>query len=376
MKKFVYSAVALATATGASYAADTGWASLDQEISGLSSSLSAQNAGGPKVGGWVITSVRSQDGNTVLVDDGAGGFDLETDEDQLGFNLDQVRLHVTGDVSNDYSYKVSFELESGSAELKDAYIKWKVMDSISATMGQFYVPTLRSATRDESTLLFLGRTNIGAILNDGYDSFAAQGIIAATDALGFTDGEIAGRDTGIMIGGNFEMVNFGVAIQNGADDTSDEFRITLNVSADVMGKGAGAVEGAYGSAEGTNLSVGGFYHMDDGFGPDGNDVFGLEGYFTMGAIAVSGEYADFDALDASAYNLTASYLFTEMYEAAVRYEDNDDIFGTQISVGVNRYSAGHNLKWTLQYVTVDAGDLEDVGVKVEDQIAIGATLAF
>jgi hypothetical protein len=337
MKKFVYSAVALAMATGASYAADTGWASLDQEISGLSSSLSAQNAGGPKVGGWVITSVNSN-----------------SDNDVLGFDLNEVRLHVTGDVSNDYSYKVSFEFEDGDAVLKDAYIKWKLMDNISGTMGQFYIPTFRSATSDETKLLFLNRTLNGTLLR-------TVGI----------DG--SGRDQGLMVGGGFEMLNFGVAVQDGLDGDIDEFRITLNVTADVMGKGAGAVEGAYGAAEGTNLSVGGFYHMDDGAGANGFDVFGVEAYFTMGALAVAGEFADYDALDVSPYSVTASYLFTEMYEAAVRYEDADDAADTSIiSAGVNRYSAGHNLKWTAQFVTASS----DTAALETDTISIGATLAF
>ena len=331
MKKFVYSAVALAMATGASYAADTGWASLDQEISGLSSSLSAQNAGGPKVGGWVITSVNSN-----------------SDNDVLGFDLNEVRLHVTGDVSNDYSYKVSFEFEAGDAVLKDADIKWKLMDNVSGTMGQFYIPTFRSATSDETKLLFLNRTLNGTLLN--------------------------ARDQGLMVGGGFEMLNFGVAVQDGDDGDTDEFRITLNVTADVMGKGAGAVEGAYGAAEGTNLSVGGFFHMDDGANAGaGNDVFGVEAYFTMGALAVAGEFGDYDALDASPYSVTASYHFTEMYEAAVRYEDADDAADTSIiSAGVNRYSAGHNLKWTAQFVTSSS----DAPALETDTISIGATLAF
>ncbi len=330
MKKFVYSAVALTMATGASYAADTGWASLDQEISGLSSSLSAQNAGGPKVGGWVITSVNSN-----------------SDNDILGFDLNEVRLHVTGDVSNDYSYKVSFEFEDGDAVLKDAYLKWKLMDNVSGTMGQFYVPTFRSATSDETKLLFLNRTLNGQTLNL--------------------------RDQGLMVGGSFEMLNFGVAVQDGADGDTDELRITLNVTADVMGKGAGGVEGAYGAAEGTNLSVGGFYHMDDGFGVDGFDVFGVEAYFTMGALAVAAEFGDYDALDQSPYSVTASYLFTEMYEAALRYEDRDDAADTtDISAGVNRYSAGHNLKWTAQYVTTSS---DDANLET-DTISVGATLAF
>jgi len=227
------------------------------------------------------------------------------------------------------------------------------MDSISGTFGQFYVPTLKSSTNDETKLLFLQRTEIGSFLH----------------AVG-TDG----RDLGLMIGGNFEMLNWGIAIQNGGDGTQDEHRITLNVSADVMGKGAGAVEGAYGAAEGNNLMVGGFYHSeDDAADLAVGDAFGVEAYFTMGAFAVAAEYADFDSFDRSPYDITGSFLFTEMYEAAVRYEDRDDVDSTTaISVGVNRYSAGHNLKWTAQYRTVDS---DDAGEEL-DEISIGATLAF
>ena len=348
MKKFVYSAVALTMATGASYAAETGWASLDQEISGLSSSLSAQNAGGPKVGGWIITSVRSQGDGVGIDTDDDGTIDETTDK--LGFQLDQVRLHVTGDVSNDYSYKIGFDLQNGDAELTDAYIKWKLMDGVNGMMGRFLYPTLKSATMDENKLLFLNRTFIGSLL--------------------YSDA-VRGRSEGFGVTGAFEMLGYTVAVQNGADSVADEFAFTVNVSADVMGKGAGMVEGAYGAAEGTNLTVGGFYH-DDGAIEDGN-AFGIEAYFTMGALSAALNYVSFGEGfgDVSPYDVTASYLFTEQYEAALRYEDTD-LDATIISAGVNRYSAGHNLKWTLQYATIDV----DGGEGPEDEIALGATLAF
>jgi len=365
MKKFVYSAVALTMATGASYAADTGWASLDQEISGLSSSLSAQNAGGPKVGGWVITSLRMQDGATATAfdvpidtdDDGIPDDEADvtlTGPDELGFDLNQVRLHVTGDVSNDYSYKIGFDLQDGDAELADAYIKWKLMDGVNGMMGRFLYPTLKSATMDENRLLFLSRTLIGQTLYDD---------------------DSRGRSEGVALSGAFEMLGYALAIQNGGDDTVDELAFTVNVSADVMGKGAGMVEGAYGAAEGTNLTVGGFYH-DDGSIEDG-DAFGVEAYFTMGALSAAVNFVSFGKGfgDNSPYDVTVSYLFTEMYEAAVRYENEDFADATKISVGVNRYSAGHNLKWTLQYATTDLGDLEPL-FKIEDEITLGATLAF
>ena len=73
------------------------------------------------------------------------------------------------------------------------------------------------------------------------------------------------------------------------------------------------------------------------------------------------------------WTATASWLFLDSWEAAVRYEDLDDTDSTTvISVGVNRYSAGHNLKWTAQYSTVDS----DNAAIEADEISVGATLAF
>jgi len=406
MKKFVYSAIALSMATGVSYA-NNGWTSLDQEISGLSSSLTAQNAGGPKVGGWIITSVASQkaattsnldtigdlsdpadgDFNDADEDGDDDGFDAadEGENDNLGFKLNQVRLHITGDLSNDYSYKISFDLNTDDgAVLQDAYARWKFMDGVNFTMGRFRNATLTSSLREENTQMFLDRTIAGSLFDN--------------------------RDEGFMVSGNFSMLNYWVAVQNGNDGTEDDLDISVRVAADVMGKGAGSVEGAYGAAEGTNLTVGAFM-IDMGAGRsdmgtlanltvDGEEAsisgtadahFGLDAYFTMGTISVAGEYVsattttgtdlEVDGDDTTVYALTASWMFTEMYEGAIRYQslDAEALEGTLITVGVNRYSAGHNLKWTLQYTTEDStytyeGDERDVNS--EDEIAVGLTVAF
>ena len=55
MNKFVHSAIALTAVSASAFATDNGWVSLDQEINNLNASLSAQNATGPKVGGFLRT---------------------------------------------------------------------------------------------------------------------------------------------------------------------------------------------------------------------------------------------------------------------------------------------------------------------------------
>jgi hypothetical protein len=84
-----------------------------------------------------------------------------------------------------------------------------------------------------------------------------------------------------------------------------------------------------------------------------------------------------------------------MYEVAVRFENlqldsaldfdgnaaADPIDSDILRIGINRYSAGHNLKWTLQYSMVDSTvSLSSVGadadVSPDDEIALGLTLAF
>src|SRR5689334_17317709 len=87
MNKFVYSAIALTAVSASAFATDNGWVSLDQEINNLNASLSAQNATGPKVGGFIRTRWSS----TSDVVEPVSGNDVQ------GFSLDNVRVEISGD---------------------------------------------------------------------------------------------------------------------------------------------------------------------------------------------------------------------------------------------------------------------------------------
>ena len=360
MRKLVYSAVALTLVSVPGFANDNEWSSLDQEINNLSSSLSAQNPAGPKLGGYIRTSFRYATDEDALF----GG--PPNDESEVGFKLDKVRIEVSGDLGQDYSYKVSFDLATGTAVLKDAYVSWKMAETVKGTIGNFKKPFLRSAMINDKNLLFQERTALG----------------------GFFDA----RESGLMFSGSFDTIEWWIAGQNGPHDDGTDFfpnskiggdmNYTARIAANLMGSGVGKVEGAYGAGEETNLSVG-LSYQDDQFLDDGTAI-GVDAALTAGPFSISAELVDFDngtsdsfpsktgndlhwgsdntfvstdPSDSTPWDATLSYMFTDMYEAALRYEAaDDDADTTAWTAGVNRYVQGHDIKWTLQVLHTDSDD--------------------
>jgi hypothetical protein len=332
MKQFVYSALALTLAGVPAMAADSGWSGLDQQIDSLSASLTSYQggSGGPKIGGFVMTSYRNSGDVSV-------GFDLDGDgtddgaNDLGGFQLDNVRVELTGDCGEDYSYKVSFDIASGTLETKDAYIKWKIIDQVSGKAGRFKMPILRSGLISENRLLFFDRTLLGSLFG--------------------------GRDTGAQVFGTFDMISWWVTVQNGLDGQGDELKLGGRLEANLMGTGVAMQEGALGANEENNLTIG-VGASDDGVLDNGTAV-AADVYFTAGPFSVTAEIADLDEDigDATPWDVTGSYLFIANYEGAVRYQDFDDADNTtMLSIGVNRYVKGHDIKWHLSWSTIDSDD--------------------
>jgi hypothetical protein len=364
MRKLVYSALALTLVSVPGFASDNEWSSLDQEIANLSSSLSAQNAPGPKLGGYIKTSFRYSNDQDALF----GG--PPNDQDESGFKLDKVRIEVSGDANQDYSYKVSFDLATGSAALKDAYVQWKIADNFRATMGQFTKPVLMESLISDKNLLFYQRTALGEFFRP--------------------------RDTGLMLGGSFDTIEWSISAQNGttasgAQTKESDFNYSARLAANLMGAGTGKrVEGAYGAAQDTNLTVG--VAWADNKALDDQDVIGGDFALTSGPFSLAGEVVHFGKGDATAgfpgkdggdlhygsnnsfvsvdpsdntsFDLTLSYLFTPEYEAAVRYENGkqdqgalaDDPSVQAWSLGVNKYVQGHDIKWTLEVLKTTSDD--------------------
>ena len=119
--------------------------------------------------------------------------------------------------------------------------------------------------------------------------------------------------------------------------------------------------------------------VGDDSGLDDGVRWAADAFMTAGRFAVAAEIADFgaDVGDNTPWDATASFMFADNYEAAARYEDYDTVDDeTSYSVGVNRYVAGHSIKWTLQYQRIDT-DLESGGIDFDhDQVALGLTVVF
>lgn len=366
MRKLVYSAVALTLVSVPGFASDNEWSSLDQEIASLSSSLSAQNAPGPKIGGYLKTSYRYSTSKDALF----GG--PPNDSDESGFKLDKVRVEITGDANQEYSYKVSFDLASGSAAIKDAYVQWKIADSFRATLGLFTKPVLSESLISDKNLLFYQRTALGEFFRP--------------------------RDTGAMLGGNFDTIEWSISAQNGTNDSGGQSKqsgdfanYSARLAANLMGAGAGKrIEGAYGAAQDTNLTAG--IAWADNKALKDQNLFAGDLAMTSGPFSIAGEIVSFgkgdptdgfpakdgkdlhwgsdnsnvsiDPSDKVSWDATVSYLFTPEYEAAIRYEQGnakqgalpDDPSVQAWSLGVNKYVQGHDIKWTLEVLHTISND--------------------
>lgn len=368
MNNLVHSAIALSLFAAPSLAADNGWAGLDKEIESLSTTLAQEAPKGPTVGGYLITSYRysSDEAVAFAVDQNGDGDTTDAGEtdtgDRSGINIDRLRLSLEGKLVDNYSYKVSFELGDSTGQvgtLRDAYVNWAFAEGFELRMGRFRQPFLQSSLISRDKLLFLDRS-------------------AAGDLVGQ-------RDEGVALMGKFETLKVWVAGQNGADGQADDYLITGRVRANVMGGGAyEKVEGAYGAAEETNLSVGAAV-ADEGAVDDGLH-YGVEAQLVAGPFSVAAELVDFDESigrvhpfagnlvgDTTIWGVTASYLITNEYEVALRYEDaDDDNDSTRWAASLLRYVDGHNLKWILQYSSVQS-DLDALEI---DQIGLGIALSL
>lgn len=346
MKLLITSAIALTLASMPGLANDNEWLDLDQELESLSAGSFFQN-NGPNLGGYLFTSYRNS-GDIP----GGGGNDLG------GFDIDRFRVELTGDRAG-YDYKASFDVASGVATIRDAYVNAPLGENISARFGRFKQPFLRSGLLSSSRLFFHDmRTQSGSVFS--------------------------GRDNGLMLHGDFDMVHWYVAAQNGADSVGDDLLLTGRLEANLVGEtGVPGHEGAYGAGDETNVTVG-LSIADESFLDNGTH-FALEAAATSGPFSIQAEIVDYDedipfldpilatygaagqaVGDTTPFSVTATYMFTEDWEAGVRFEDADNDDDTsRIMVGVQHYVDGHNLKWNVTYETIDTdnavGDLDVFG---------------
>ncbi|MCE9595532.1 MAG: OprO/OprP family phosphate-selective porin [Planctomycetes bacterium] len=335
---------------------DRSWTSLDSELTRLGASLQEPTSAIRWDGYLRVLAVQDSD---------SPAFAGLPNSDVAGFVLDRVRLGLAFDQGM-YSGRVQLEAAGGTARLLDAYASWQCNDMLRTTFGRFQTPLYWNGLVDPRHQLFVLRT--------------------ASDEFW-----IGGRPTqladnfGVMLDGKVDRFHWWVAAQNGVDGTADEFAFTARARYDVLGSGIGMVEGAYGAPDDATLSVGvGWF--DDGGAVDGGgnsadgDCVAVDTQYANGPWAMNAEVLDygknsvnvFDVPDSTPWAVTLSYMLQpNQWELAARYQDVDSPTNlTDITLGVNYYVVGHDVKWQLNVVDTSS----DNSVEETTSIALALTL--
>lgn len=353
MHGLTLSALALATLAGSADAGTPGgaedWLTLDRELEALASSIAPQDKppAGVQVSGWIKTAY-DQSSDVAVAPSG---------NDLSGFGFDSIRINFTGKVG-DYSFKVSTEGKSGTFVVADAFARMPLAENVHLQMGQFKSRFLFSYYNSDNKMIFFRRSAIGS----------AWGT----------------RDTGVQVDGRFGPILAILQVQNGDDSAGDELALTGKAIWAAMGKMLESQSGGYGTDAETALTVGVGYFDDSTV--DNSSAISVEALFTSGPIFAFAEVVDHDNgfggvtsgvaskvdaagfSDSTPWDATLGWMFTEQWELALEYQDDDSIDDTtRIRGGVNYYVSGHDAKWQLNYTTASS----DTASKEVDQITLG-----
>ncbi|HED66421.1 MAG TPA: hypothetical protein ENJ09_12820 [Planctomycetes bacterium] len=353
--------IVLISSIGAAGPGDGTWLDLDSEISDLAASLSPTQGGGNFA---VLTrSALGYSEDDVATGGGPNVF---------GFDLNDIDVAFWGG-SGGFTYRVGFDLDSGSASLEDAYAQWACGESASVRIGNFKPHVLRSGWIDPEGQLFIDRTVLGST----YDLW----------------------DAGAQVFGQTDNLGWSVSAQNGTTGVHSSHLWVLGVWWDI-GAGAGIWEGARGGNGELNATLGISITNESGrtAGPSDNTSALLEFNGNYGKFGFGIELADIDKDDGGSvssdfgihdvnlehpimgdsnpYSVTLSYLVTPDVEVGVRREVWDDSDGDDTNawtLGANYYRSGNNAKWQAQFTSTDDSSHGDDGAYWQVGLTVGAS---
>lgn len=344
------------------------WQELDHAIDELALTATSQDTG-PSISGWLRS--RAAFSSDVDASAAAGTQDLG------GFNLDDVRLVISGSAAEGWSYTVSLEAgdpaisdASGTGVgLFDAYASIALGDQAAVAIGRLSSTFLWSSGVGENRRQFLDKTFLGEVWD--------------------------GRDIGFELSGSAGPWNGWASIQNGSDAVSEELALSARVSFHVLGDALPACEGCCDLGDAQRLTLGAAWFDDTGL--DEGTAVGADAFFASGRWSASAEIVDFgDDLRPvptvnpstavvipgasgptgvqTSWNAAVGFaLVPGTWEVAARRQDLDDDAGTTIATAsVVRYVAGHAVKWTAQF---DSADSDDPALEV-DTLAVGLAVGF
>lgn len=337
--------------------ADEAWLDLDREINALATSFAREGEAGLSWSAYIITTyVNTSD--AVF----SGG-----PEDLSGIVLRRARIDARGGVG-DLGFKISTGLENGEAELLDAYVSHQLCGNSRILVGRFRQPLFSTGLRSTKFNLFYEREFNGAENN--------------------------ARDLGVQLRGDLMRFHWWVALQNGFDSQADSALMTGRLEYDLVGNPFNPYEGAWMAPEGMNagLAIAG---AEDG-GIENGSVGAAEVELSRGPLYFGVTVASYDEFydqtagfadgrdpdallgqnlaDRNPFSFTISYLFSERYEWAVRYESLEDDQNTgRFSAALHRYDPefGPLSQWALNWVNLSSDDPTLEGSRFELGVTLG-----
>lgn len=287
----------------------------------------------------------------------------ETDENRWGFENTRSKFILSGHVVNpSWYYLVSINVASPSAAnfgdsrsgVGNAYLGYDYGNGWKTQVGSMKAPLLREELVEAQYQLAVERTNVNYLFTTGYtdglmtqyqgDQFAVY--LMASDGARRSQSGWSALDTEYAFSGRAEFL---------ASGTWDQFKDFTSP----QGGETGVLLGAAGHYERGEFGEDAVF--DDTFGDEyeilllTGDVSAEFGGFNLYGALVWADISDPDTLDSNPWGfvIQGGFYLNDTWELFGRYEfaDIDDLGGAEddiniITVGVNKYFAGHNAKWT------------------------------
>ncbi|MEM9064577.1 MAG: porin [Planctomycetota bacterium] len=244
-----------------------------------------------------------------------------TDRDNAtGFNFTQTQLEFSGDINEDFSWRIQFDLNddsTGFAVLEDAILTYETENGITLGAGQAFLPITHAHYRVDQNKQLGASTSVGAEQLGGGRS---QGVFASGHA-----------------GENFEWI---LAISDGVRAANTSFTSSAEADFAITARGNYIFEGeaadfshasSFRGAE-TSSYVGGVFHYQTGgetIGTSDTDItiFGFDGQYKSDGWQAGGWFTyintepEFgDDTTALSVGASGSYFFDDNWEGFAGWE--------------------------------------------------------
>jgi len=247
-----------------------------------------------------------------------------------------------------YDFRASFEADTGTAELEDAYIRYVHTEKLAATVGSFKPRVLFSNSIDPELLMFNERTLLGTFFD--------------------------GWDIGIQASGRVvEKLDYYASITNGSDGSQDDKLYVLRGEWCMQGEAVALQEGGRGLAEEQDIDLGFVFFQDTG---DDEVGIGVDVLARFEKFCLQGEAMALDdglggnvglktvpiALDGDStpWAISASTMLNEQYQLAGRIQSADDDDGTTVlSIALDFFPEGGPIVFIAQLDRYDSDDDEE-----------------